>query len=136
MGWNGAGGWLIFSHDRQVNFSRTVWITFHWRGTTSSVSVMSSPSFASLPPQHGHSEGADTTNALARQMRRQGGTHRPAPHEAAHDCAARLLGSRFGSVFILRRARLEILELQLQLIEKLRALGRWAEAFALQRGDQ
>ena len=27
--WNGAGGWLIVSQSRQVNFSRTVWITFH-----------------------------------------------------------------------------------------------------------
>jgi hypothetical protein len=26
---------VIFSHDRQVNFSRTVWITFHCRGTGS-----------------------------------------------------------------------------------------------------
>jgi hypothetical protein len=49
MGWNGAGGWAIFSHDRQLNFSRTVWITFHCRGITSSVSVMSSPSLTSLP---------------------------------------------------------------------------------------
>ena len=40
MTWNGAGGCVIFSHDRQVNFSRTVWITFHCRGTTSSVSVI------------------------------------------------------------------------------------------------
>src|SRR5918911_1356390 len=53
MTWNGAGGWVIASQRRQVNFSRTVWITFHCRGTTSSVSVMSSPSLASLPPQHG-----------------------------------------------------------------------------------
>lgn len=37
---------MIFSHSRQVNFSRTVWITFHERGTTSSVSVVSSPSIA------------------------------------------------------------------------------------------
>src|SRR5260370_38255109 len=58
MAWNGAGGWVIFSQDRQVNFSRTVWITFHWRGTISSVSVMSSPSLASLPPQTGHAQGA------------------------------------------------------------------------------
>jgi len=29
IAWNGAGGWLIFSQARQVNFSRTVWITFH-----------------------------------------------------------------------------------------------------------
>ena len=27
--WNGAGGWLIFSQSRQLNFSRTVSITFH-----------------------------------------------------------------------------------------------------------
>ncbi len=26
--WNGAGAWLIFSQSRQVNFSRTCWITF------------------------------------------------------------------------------------------------------------
>ena len=30
--WKGAGAWLIFSQSRQVNFSRTVSITFHWRG--------------------------------------------------------------------------------------------------------
>jgi hypothetical protein len=29
MAWKGAGGWLILSQSRQVNFSRTVWITFH-----------------------------------------------------------------------------------------------------------
>src|SRR5438045_9605821 len=58
MAWNGAGGWVIFAQDRQLNFSRTVWITFHWRGTTSSVSVMSSPSLTSRPPQAGHAHGA------------------------------------------------------------------------------
>ena len=52
---------MIVSQARQVNFSRTVWTTFHWRGITSSVSVMSSPSFASLPPQAGHEHGAGTT---------------------------------------------------------------------------
>jgi hypothetical protein len=61
MTWNGAGGCVIFSHDRQVNFSRTVWMTFHWRGTTSRVSVTSSPSLTSLPPQHGQEGGAGTT---------------------------------------------------------------------------
>src|SRR3954465_80919 len=44
--WNGAGAWLIFSQSRQENFSRTVSITFHWRGTDSSVRVTSSPEFA------------------------------------------------------------------------------------------
>jgi hypothetical protein len=62
MAWKGAGGWLIFSYDRQVNFSRTVWITFHWRGTTSSVSVISSPIFTMRSdPQQLHWLGASTT---------------------------------------------------------------------------
>lgn len=61
MGWNGAGGWVIVSQERQLNFSSTVWITFHWRGTTSSVSVTSSPILTSLPRQHGHSLGTGNT---------------------------------------------------------------------------
>ena len=60
--WKGAGGWVIVSQFRHENFSRTVWITFHWRGITSSVSVMSSPSFDSLAePQHGQFSGAVMT---------------------------------------------------------------------------
>lgn len=56
----GAGGCRIFSHSQQVNFSRTVWITFHWRRITSS--VISSPSLASFPePQHGQFDGAAMT---------------------------------------------------------------------------
>ena len=60
--WNGAGGWVIVSQSRHENFSRTVWITFHWRGITSSVSVMSSPSFDSfVEPQQGQLSGAGIT---------------------------------------------------------------------------
>lgn len=40
-------GWLIFSQSGQVNFSRTVSISLNRRGISSSVSVTSSPSFAS-----------------------------------------------------------------------------------------
>ena len=55
-------GCVIASHWRQENRSRTVWITFHWRGTTSSVSVTSSPSFESfVDPQHGQFVGAAIT---------------------------------------------------------------------------
>jgi hypothetical protein len=58
MTWNGAGAWLIFSQSRQENFSRTVSITFHWRGTDSSVRVTSSPGLRKrLPPQHSHAVG-------------------------------------------------------------------------------
>ena len=61
MTWNGAGAWLIFSQSRQVNFSRTCWITFHWRGITSSVSVTSSPSLRSrAPPQQAQAVGPGT----------------------------------------------------------------------------
>ena len=57
--WNGAGGWLIVSQSRQATFSRMVWMTFHARGITSSVSVTSSPSFdRRVPPQAGHEHGA------------------------------------------------------------------------------
>jgi hypothetical protein len=51
----------MVSQSRHENFSRTCWITFHWRGTTSSVSVTSSPSFDSrVPPQHGQAVGPAT----------------------------------------------------------------------------
>ena len=60
--WNGAGAWLIFSQSRQLNFSRTVSTTFHWRGTHSSVRVTSSPSLRKrLPPQHSHAVGGSIT---------------------------------------------------------------------------
>ena len=62
MTWNGAGAWLIFSQSRQVNFSRTCWITFHYRGITSSVSVMSSPSLRSRSlPEHRQTVGPGST---------------------------------------------------------------------------
>lgn len=62
MAWNGAGAWLIFSQSRQENFSRTVSITFHWRGTTSSVRVTSSPNLRRrLLPQHSQAVGPSIT---------------------------------------------------------------------------
>jgi hypothetical protein len=52
----------MLSQARQVNFSRTVCITFHCRGTTSSVSVTSSPILASRSePQHAQAVGPGTT---------------------------------------------------------------------------
>src|ERR687893_1972467 len=60
--WKGAGGCVMVSHARHEKRSRTVWTTFHWRGITSSVSVISSPSFDSLAdPQHGQHSGARMT---------------------------------------------------------------------------
>ena len=69
---------MIFSQDRQLNFSRTVWITFHWRGTISNVSVISSPSLASLPPQTGHAQGGGiTTRSRGRWAGKGARTGRP-----------------------------------------------------------
>jgi hypothetical protein len=62
---SGGGIRVIRSQARQVNFSRTVWITFQRRGSTSSVSVTSSPSLASLPPQQGHAVGSARRRAPA-----------------------------------------------------------------------
>src|SRR6516164_11174013 len=59
--WNGAGACEMRSQARQVNFSRTYCTTFHCRGTTSSVSVTSSPSLARLvEPQHAQAIGPGT----------------------------------------------------------------------------
>jgi hypothetical protein len=74
VAWNGAGGWLIVSQARQENRSRTVWITFHWRGITSSVSVIVSPSLHNLSePQHGQLAGAGTTTRSRGRWSGKGG---------------------------------------------------------------
>jgi hypothetical protein len=53
------------SDKRQENFSRTCWITFHWRGMSSNVSVTSSPSLCRTPPQHGQADGAGARPAAS-----------------------------------------------------------------------
>ncbi len=58
IGCQGAGGWVITSQARQTNFSRRCWITFQCRGTSSSISVTSSPILRNrLSPQHGQVAG-------------------------------------------------------------------------------
>jgi hypothetical protein len=52
---------VIASQFLQVNFSRTCSTTFHRRGTHSSVSVTSSPSFLTTPPHLGQAQGAGWT---------------------------------------------------------------------------
>jgi hypothetical protein len=69
---------------------------------------------------------------LAWQVRRQRGAHRLFAGEARHDRPV-LAG---GGEFVFAGARLQLLELQLELIEELgAALGRWPEALAPQFGD-
>ena len=135
MVWKGAGGWVIFSQLRQVNFSRTVCTTFHCRGTTSSVSVTSSPSLAELAAAARAGGGRRDHHAFAWQVLGKRCPHRLLAGEAAHDgvVLARLGG---GGERVFGRACLQLLELQLELIEQLAAaLGRWPEALASQFGD-
>lgn len=94
-----------------MSFSRTVWIIFQCRATTSSVSGMSSPSLASVQVGRRHQD------ALARQMRGQGGANRAAPRKGLYQRAGRG-GCGLGRRFFLGRARLQLLELRLELIEQ------------------
>ena len=135
MGWNGAGGCVIVSHSRQEKRSRTVWITFHWRGTTSSVSVTSSPSFDSLfEPQQGQDVGAGDHHALARQITGERLSRRPLAFEGFDD----LLGPRrlLGGQFVLGSGGLSVLQLQFQLVEQaLLSFGAHAKERAFQLLD-
>jgi hypothetical protein len=77
-------------------------------------------------------------DALARQMRRQRRPHRLATGEAAHHrvVLGGFGGRDLGGDLVLRRRRLELFQLQLQLVEDLAAaLGRWPEAVPLHLGD-
>ena len=102
VAWNGAGGWVIFSQSRQVNFSRTVSISLKRRGISSSVSVTSSPSFDNRdPPQQAQVAELDD-DALALDVGRPGLAHRPLAREGAHALGLRRCGSR-GKLVLARR---------------------------------
>ena len=107
----------MLSQSRHENFSRTCWITFHWRGTTSSVSVTSSPSLdRRLPPQHGQAAGPRT---ITRSRGRWEGLARwpRLPGEGRH--LGRPGGCSLCCQLVLRRRGLELLELELELVEQI-----------------
>ena len=124
------------SQSRQVNFSRTVWITFHWRGMTSSVSVTSSPIFARRPRAAGGAgAGRGQHDPLARQVLGKGLARRLAAREGG-DLGLRPRRGGFSQPFIFRGRRLHLLKLQLKLIEEPPlALGALAVEFAAQLLD-
>ena len=126
---------MIFSHARQVNFSRTVWITFHCRGITSSVSVIVLAELGQL---------AAAARAGGRRRRSPRARAADAPASGARTGLLRVkrdarvvpLGRRSGGL-VLGGARFQLLELQLHLVEQLAAaLGGCAVQLALQLGDQ
>ena len=149
MVWNGAGGWLIFSQALQVNFSRTVWITFHWRGMTSSVSLaivlepMAHQWLAILAHLHDTvrpaaraGRGSLDHHTLARQMFGERFAHRLARREGAHGAGLVLRRCLFSGQRILGCRGFQVFKLQFQLIDQPRtALGGDAVFVAAQLGD-
>ena len=108
-----------------MNFSRTCWITFHWRGITSSVSVTSSPSLERRdPPQQGQARRRRDHHPLARQMLGERLARRPLAREGRD--RRRLGRGRLGGELVLGRRRLQLFELQLQLVEQARRCARSA----------
>ena len=131
------------SQSRQENFSRTCWITFHCRGTTSRVSVTSSPSLdRRVPPQQAHAAETRDDHALPRQVLGKWTPRRAGAGEPG-DGGGLGRGS-LGRQLVLRGGRFELLELQLHLIQQAGCtLGARAEAVAvelldlqLEMGDQ
>lgn len=117
MTWNGAGGWVIFSHDRHVNFSRTVWITFHCRGNHLQGLGDRLAELGQLAAAAWAGSRAGDHHTLAREMRRKRRAHRFAAGARGYRSAP----SRFRGDFVLGRTRHRLLELQLQLAEQLAA---------------
>ncbi len=133
--WKGAGAWVMLSQARQEKRSRTVWITVQLRGTTSSVSVTSSPIFdrrVSAAARAG--ARARHHDAHARQVGREGLARRlPTFRRRGH---RRLGGDLLGREGVGSRRSFEFLELQLVLVdEALRALGTLAIERAGELGD-
>ena len=94
-------------------------MTFQRRGTTSSVSVTSSPSFDSfVEPQDGQHAGAGNHHALARQMRRERFARRAFALKPWR--AARLGRGFLGQKLIFGRGGLQFFELKLQLLQEAR----------------
>jgi hypothetical protein len=118
-----------------VNISRRVCTTFHCCGTTSSISVTSSPNLASLPRQHGQAAGARIITRRRGRGTGNGARTWLLAGEAGH--GGRIL-TRPGlsGELVFGSARLQFLKLQLELIEEpTAALGQLPEALALQLGD-
>ena len=121
--------------SRHETFSRTVWMTFHARGMTSSVSVTSSPSFDRRePPQAGHEHGAGMTT---RSRGRCSGKWLPDRPLALERRDAGGVGRNdLGGEAVLAGVGFEIFEMKLHLLEQATAaLGARAVLLAPKPGD-
>jgi hypothetical protein len=111
MTWKGAGDWLILSQFRHVNFSRTVSITFHWRGSHPRPTCEPVPATAvTIIRRIDH-------HPFARKVFGKGILFRLIAPELRHCCG--FGDGDFRGQFIFRGGRLQILELELHLIDEL-----------------
>jgi hypothetical protein len=119
----------------QENFSRTCWITFHWRGMRLQRLGDVLADFVQSPTATRTNRGCGIDDALARQMLRQRPARRLAPLEAAHFNLGRC------SCHLRRRFRLSgiffhLRERQLELLQDGAPLRRLAELVVAQLGDR
>ena len=132
MTWNGAGGWVIFSHDAAGELFPHGLDHFplprhHLQRLGDRLAELGEPAAAARAGGR-----AGDHHALARQVRRKRCPHRLAAGERMH---RRAVGRRGGGL-VFGRAGRRFLELQFQLIEQLAAaLGGLAVLLAPQLGD-
>lgn len=135
MTWNGAGAWLIFSQSRQVNFSRTVSITFHRRGDDSSVRVTSSPELAQAIAAAALTRRRRIDHhALAGKMIGERIAFGARARKSAHSC--RPGDGALGRKFVLCGTGFQLFERKRQLVDQARRTFRSLPVdLALQLGD-
>ena len=88
MGWNGAGGWAIFSHDRQLNFADGLdHLPLPGDHLQRLGDVLAELDQLALTARA--DGGRRDDDALARQMHRQRRPHRPTPADAGGSTSSR-----------------------------------------------
>ena len=135
IGCEGAGGSVIDSQSRQVNFSRTCSTIFQRRGSHSSVFVTSSPSLRRRTPPHlPQVQGAGSTTRSTGRL--SGSLRGPRGARARFSFAA--VGRRdLGFGFFLALRLFKILDRQFELFDQeLAAFGRLTELLAPRFGQQ
>ena len=125
VAWKGAGGWLIFSQSRQVNFSRTVWILPLARNDLQRLGDVFAHLHDAVRAAAGAGRRGIDDQALARQVLGKRLAGRPAAFESGDICDSRRHAFRSDLVF--GGVGFKFFELQFHLLDQpgaaLRALA-------------
>ena len=106
---------MIFAHDRQLNFSRTVWITLPLPRHNFQCLGDILAEFDELAATVRTGRRCRHDDTLARQVSRQRRPHGSPARDVAHRCGVGL--GRPSRNLVFRGARFQLLELQFQLVE-------------------